>query len=197
MSSSLVEPAVPFAEPPWLNGMPSPYYKETHIRWQKTCREFIDENLNRHAMEWETQEMIPASVYETFFEADMLLPCLPAPLPAEFLRTLGKTHLRGGLPITEFDNFHGAIFQDTMLRSGLMGPPGAITTGVAFAIPPIYKFGSVALQNKFLPDLLTGRKRICIAITEPTSGSDVAGTSTTAVKSADGKYYVVNGMKKW
>jgi acyl-CoA dehydrogenase len=29
------------------------------------------------------------------------------------------------------------------------------------------------------------------------AGSDVAGIQTTAKKSADGKYYVVNGQKKW
>lgn len=197
MASSSVPAPVPFSEPPWLAGLPSPYYKESHIKWQKICREFIDEHLNQHAMEWETSEQIPSSVYSTFFASDMLLPCLPAPLPAAILKKLGKTILRGGLSIIEFDNFHGAIFQDTMLRSGLMGPPGALTTGVAFAIPPLYKFGSLALQEKFLPDLLTGRKRICIAITEPGSGSDVAGTSTTAVKTGDGRFYIVNGIKKW
>ena len=29
------------------------------------------------------------------------------------------------------------------------------------------------------------------------AGSDVAGLQTTAKKSADGKYYIVNGQKKW
>lgn len=189
--------AIPFAEPPWLNGLPSPYYNESHRRWQKTCREFIDEHLNKNAMEWETAEQIPATVYDEFFAAKMLLPCLPAPLPIEWLERLGMAQLPGGLPASEFDSFHGAIFQDTMLRSGLMGPPGALTAGVAFGIPPIYKFGTQALQERFIPDLLTGKKRTCIAITEPSAGSDVAGVSTTAIKTKDGKHYVVNGIKKW
>jgi alkylation response protein AidB-like acyl-CoA dehydrogenase len=34
-------------------------------------------------------------------------------------------------------------------------------------------------------------------VTEPWAGSDVAAIRTTAVKSACGKYYTVNGMKKW
>lgn len=48
---------------------------------------------------------------------------------------------------------------------------------------------------------------MCLAVTEPTgsspssvliiAGSDVAGLQTTAKKSADGKYYIVNGQKKW
>jgi alkylation response protein AidB-like acyl-CoA dehydrogenase len=36
-----------------------------------------------------------------------------------------------------------------------------------------------------------------LAITEPWAGSDVAGIRATAVRSACGKYYTVNGMKKW
>lgn len=64
-------------------------------------------------------------------------------------------------------------------------------------IPPIIKFGNKALQEKFLPDLLPGKKRACIAITEPGAGSDVANIATTAVKSADGKHYIINGEKKW
>ena len=54
-----------------------------------------------------------------------------------------------------------------MARSGLMGPPGAVTTGIAFGLPPILKFGSRELQERFVPDIVRGIKRICIAITEP------------------------------
>jgi alkylation response protein AidB-like acyl-CoA dehydrogenase len=36
-----------------------------------------------------------------------------------------------------------------------------------------------------------------LAVTEPWAGSDVAGLKTTAVKSSCGKFYVVNGMKKF
>ena len=84
-----------------------------------------------------------------------------------------------------------------MTRSGTVGPSGSLTTGLAFGTPPIIKFGSYQLQERFLPDLLLGRKRICLAITEPGVGSDVASIATTATKSADGKYYAVNGTKKW
>jgi alkylation response protein AidB-like acyl-CoA dehydrogenase len=37
---------------------------------------------------------------------------------------------------------------------------------------------------------------ICLAITEPSAGSDVANLKTTAVKTPDGKHYIVNGEKK-
>lgn len=84
-----------------------------------------------------------------------------------------------------------------MARSGLAGPPGALTVGIAYGLPPILKFGSRELQERFVPDLLLGKKRVCIAITEPDAGSDVANITTTAKKTPDGKHYIVNGQKKW
>ena len=84
-----------------------------------------------------------------------------------------------------------------MSRSGLSGPGASLTTGMAFGVPPIIHFGSKELQERFLPDILLGKKRICIAITEPAAGSDVANIQTTAIKTDDGMHYVVNGAKKW
>ncbi|GAB7348512.1 hypothetical protein MBLNU459_g6913t1 [Dothideomycetes sp. NU459] len=187
---------IPFSEPPYLAGMPSPYYSASHRKWQKNCRAFITENLTRHAMDWEREETVPEHVFASFSAANMLLPSLPAPLPVEFLRKLGITDILG-TPIDEWDYFHNCIYSDEMLRSGLAGPSGSLTTGMAFGVPPIIKFGSERLKEKFLPELLTGRKRSCIAITEPDAGSDVANITTTAKKSADGKKYVINGTKKW
>ena len=36
-----------------------------------------------------------------------------------------------------------------------------------------------------------------MAISDPDAGSDVAGLTCTAKKSDCGKYYIVNGTKKW
>ena len=58
-------------------------------------------------------------------------------------------------------------------------------------------YASKELQAKILPEILTGEKRICLAITEPGAGSDVRGVTTTAELTPDGKFYVVNGEKKW
>lgn len=134
---------------------------------------------------------------ETFTSANMLIPALPAPLPVEWLHKLGIHELPGGLKVEDFDYLHGLIYGDEMCRSGLIGPAGSLTTGFAFGVPPILKFGSPALQERFLPELLTGKKRSCIAITEPDAGSDVAGITTAAVRSADGKSFIINGTKKW
>lgn len=54
-----------------------------------------------------------------------------------------------------------------------------------------------ALREKITEECLSGKKKMCLAITEAFAGSDVAGLQTTAEKTADGKHYVINGTKKW
>ncbi|KAF2263966.1 short-chain specific acyl-CoA dehydrogenase mitochondrial precursor [Lojkania enalia] len=191
------QPIVPFSEPPYLAGLPSPYYKPTHLKWQQACREFLQKNLLENALEWDTEETVPEHVFETFARAGMLLPSLPAPLPVEWLKRLGIHDILGVVKVEEFDYIHTMIYTDEMARSGLAGPSGSLTTGMSFGVPPILKYGSKQLQERFLPELLTGKKRTCIAITEPAAGSDVANIATTATKTPDGKYYIVNGTKKW
>ena len=127
----------------------------------------------------------------------MLLPALPAPLPVSWLKRLGIHDILGVVKVEDWNYFHTSIYTDEMSRSGLGGPSASLVTGMSYGVPPLLKFGSKELQEKFLPDLLTGRKRTCIAITEPGAGSDVAGIETAAVKSEDGKEYIINGTKKW
>jgi acyl-CoA dehydrogenase len=101
------------------------------------------------------------------------------------------------LKIEDFDYFHFAIYICEMRRLGIGGPASSLSTGMAYGMPPIVTYGSRELQERLLPELIQGEKRICIAITEPDAGSDVANVSTTAQKSSCGKYYIVNGEKKW
>lgn len=190
------EPIIPFSEPAWLAGMPSPYYKETHKRFQKAARAFLEEHLIPHAFEWETAETVPDHVYPIFAKANMTVPNLPAPLPIQWLHRVGIKDILG-TPIEEWDYLHTAIYLDEMSRTGISGPGSSMTAGMAFGIPPVIKFGNQQLQERFIPDALTGKTRWCIAITEPGAGSDVAQIQTTARKSEDGKHYIVNGEKKW
>ncbi|KAL2042870.1 hypothetical protein N7G274_004630 [Stereocaulon virgatum] len=196
-SSTTMPRPVPFSEPPYLCGLPSAYYTPSHLRWQRACRSFVTENLHQYALDWEREEVVPPHVFQTFAEANMLIPNLPAPLPVEWLHKLGIRDILGIVKVEEWDYLHTSIFCDEMSRSGLAGPSASLTTGMAFGVPPLIKFGSKELQGRFLPDLLLGKKRTCIAITEPGAGSDVANIETSAEKSEDGKEYIINGTKKW
>jgi alkylation response protein AidB-like acyl-CoA dehydrogenase len=83
-----------------------------------------------------------------------------------------------------------ADLRASTIRRGVCG-------GLGIGLPPVLHFGSPALQDKVAPGCLSGDKFICLAITEPYAGSDVAALRCTAVKDPSGKFYVVNGEKKW
>ena len=53
------------------------------------------------------------------------------------------------------------------------------------------------LKEQVMEEVLSGKKKMCLAITEAFAGSDVAGLRTTAELSEDGSHYIVNGTKKW
>jgi acyl-CoA dehydrogenase len=108
---------IPFSEPPYLCGLPSPYYTESHLKWQKACREFIDRELIQNALEWDTNETLPESVFQRFAEANMLIPSLPAPLPVEWLKKLGIHELLGVLKVEDFDYLHGLIYGDEVTKN--------------------------------------------------------------------------------
>jgi alkylation response protein AidB-like acyl-CoA dehydrogenase len=108
-----------------------------------------------------------------------------------------STNIGGGLTIEQFDPFCELIVCDELSRAGSGGVAWGLFGGMSIGLPPVYKFGSKDLKDRVCGPCLDGSRTICLAITEPDAGSDVAGLKTTAVKSADGKYYIVNGNKKW
>jgi acyl-CoA dehydrogenase len=156
----------------------------------------MEEHFLPYALEWETEGTVPEHVWHLFNKHNMLLPNLKSPLPVKWLHRLGLNDILG-VPVDEWDYLHTAIWVDERARTGISGPGSSLSPGFAYGIPPILSFGSEALQAKFLPDLLPGKKRCCIAITEPGAGSDVANIATTARLSPDGKEYILNGEKKW
>merc|ERR1719316_2075312 len=68
---------------------------------------------------------------------------------------------------------------------------------MTIGLPPVYNYATEEVKQRVLPPVLKGEEIICLAITEPTAGSDVANIRTSAVKSEDGSHYVLNGEKKW
>lgn len=103
---------VPFSEPPYLAGLPSPYYSPSHLKWQKACRAFVDENLLKDAMDWEREGLLPPEVFRKFAAANMLIPTLPAPLPIQWLKKLGVHDILGVVKVEEWDYLHTAIYID-------------------------------------------------------------------------------------
>jgi alkylation response protein AidB-like acyl-CoA dehydrogenase len=62
-------------------------------------------------------------------------------------------------------------------------------------MPPILAFGTEEQKRQWAQPAIRGEKILCLGITEPDAGSDVAGIKTRAVK--DGDEYVINGSKTY
>jgi acyl-CoA dehydrogenase len=71
----------------------------------------------------------------------------------------------------------------------------AVTTTAIYAGMHIAKFGTPELKHAIVPKIISGEVKLALAMSEPGTGSDVAGIKTSAVR--DGDEYVINGNKVW
>lgn len=88
----------------------------------------------------------------------------------------------------------------TLVNEGLGGGFSfsvAVAAHTGIGTLPILYFGTEAQKQKYIPKLATGEWKGAYGLTEPNSGSDALGAKTTAVLSADGKHYILNGQKCW
>uniref|UniRef100_A0A061RG14 Acyl-dehydrogenase n=1 Tax=Tetraselmis sp. GSL018 TaxID=582737 RepID=A0A061RG14_9CHLO len=185
---------VPYAEPSFWQGWKSPYYNESHKRLRTAVRRFIDEEVMPDAAAMEEMGKSPTpELYQKMGRAGILAARIG---PGEHLRMAGVA-LPGGIPHEEFDYFHEQIVHEEVSRIGCPGLQDGLGSGMIISLPAVIHFGSRQIASRVVPEVLLGKKRICLAISEPGAGSDVAGIETTAVKSPCGRFYVVNGAKKW
>ncbi|KAI0300738.1 acyl-CoA dehydrogenase [Russula brevipes] len=184
--------SVPYAEPTYLcKGFHSPYYTENHKAFQKTVRKFFDEVVYPDAQERELDGKRPSQdVFDKMAEVNLHAMRLG---PGKHLK--GLSLFNGLVKPEEFDYFHELIITQEMIRTGSRGYADGLLGGKVIGLPPVLNFGSPELKAKVIPEVLSAKKFICLAISEAHAGSDVLGMKTTAVKSEDGKYWIINGEK--
>merc|ERR1712176_1753899 len=95
----------------------------------------------------------------------------------------------------KWDQFFNMILYEQLARAGSGGLFSSLFIHT-ISIPPIIHFGTEAQKQMFVP-VIRGEKIAALAISEPGYGSDVAGLTTTTNRDDTGKYFIVNGMKKW
>jgi acyl-CoA dehydrogenase len=132
---------------------------------------------------WEKKQEIPREAYKTCYEYGIYAARYPK-------------HL-GGTPFEDkpFDPFMDLIMREEIARTCCC----AITTAImihTIAIPPAMHYGNEHVRKLYAPTV-TADKLVALAISENAYGSDVANIGCTAVKSPCGKFYIVNGDKKW
>ena len=119
---------------------------------------------------------------EAFVDALTKAGWLAAMIPAEY----GGS----GLGLAE-----ASVVMEEINRSG--GNAGACH-GQMYNMGTLLRHGSDAQKQFYLPKIASGQWRLqSMGVTEPSTGTDTTKIKTTAVKSASGDRYVVNGQKVW
>ncbi|VUC32641.1 unnamed protein product [Clonostachys rosea] len=182
---------VPYADPLWVSRGQSPYYQDKHVALRKKVRAFVDEHILPYCEEWEKSGSIPQEVITKFAQSGLMAASI-FPLPIEYLDGI---QLPGGISPSEWDEFCDLVVMDEIARCGYLGVIFGLACGNIIGLPPVIRFGTAEQKQKFIPDVVKGKTRFCLAVTEPDAGSDVAGITTTATR--QGNKYVINGAKKW
>ncbi|KAI2603268.1 acyl-CoA dehydrogenase NM domain-like protein [Hypoxylon fragiforme] len=183
---------IPFADPNWYQGFHSPYFNESHAALRAEIRQWIENDIEPNVTEWDEKKEVPREIFLEAGRRGYLAGLLGVHYPTEYT----KSRVKSVAP-EQWDLFHEMIVTDEMSRTGSGGFVWNMIGGFGIGCPPLIKFGKKALKDRILPGILSGEKRICLAITEPDAGSDVANLSCEAKLSEDGKHYIVNGEKKW
>jgi alkylation response protein AidB-like acyl-CoA dehydrogenase len=135
---------------------------------------------------------VPDTIYKQMGERGYLAGLLGIKYPTH----LSPNRVKAVAP-EKWDLFHELIITDEISRAGSGGLVWNLIGGFGIGCPPLVKYGKKELVKRIVPGILAGDKRICLAITEPDAGSDVANLTCEAKLSEDGKHYIVNGEKKW
>lgn len=176
---------VPYAEPLWLTPQfKSPYYQEKHRKLQKAFRKFVDEYIKPEAQEKELDgTFISQELVDKMAEANVLAMRLG---PGKHLH--GRT-MPGGIKGEDFDYFHDLIVAQELSRANARGFQDGNMAGMMISLTAVRQWANdAALRDKVTEECLSGKKFMCLAVTEAFAGSDVAGIRTTAKKTDDGKH---------
>ncbi len=152
-----------------------PYLDDSHRTFREVCRRFAEEHIAPHAHEWEEAGSFPRELYARAARAGVLAPTWPEALGGG-----------GG------DVFHGVVAGEELQRGGSTGVVVGLGS-LLIALPPIRELGSAEQIERFVKPALTGERIAALAITEPNTGSDVAGVRTRAVRYGDD--YRISGAK--
>ena len=151
-------------------------FQPEHLAFADSFRRFVDKEITPHHADWEDQGYVAREVWSQAGANGFL--CMS--LPEEY----------GGAGA---DKLYSVAQMEELARAG--------TTGIGFGLhseivaPYILHYGTEAQKRKYLPQMASGAMVGAIAMSEPAAGSDLQGVKTTAIKSADGSHYVLNGSK--
>src|SRR3954466_10817236 len=152
-------------------------FTDEHEQLRESIRAFAKKELAPHAEEWE-ETTFPDSVFGRMGELGFL--------------GLDKPEQYGG---QGGDYYTSLVLAEEIVHAQSGGLAMGIAVHTDMAMPPILAFGTEEQKQEWVVPAIKGEKILCLGITEPDAGSDVAGIKTRAVR--DGDEYVINGSKTY
>jgi short/branched chain acyl-CoA dehydrogenase len=146
-------------------------------RLSDTVREFADEVVAPAAYEYDTKRELPYDIIASMGEMGLF----GLPFPEQY-GGQGKTYVELCLAIEQLARADQSI---------------AVTleAGVGLGAMPIFRRGTEAQKQEWLPQLASGRALAGFGLTEAEAGSDAAATQTTAT--LENGQWVINGSKQF
>jgi alkylation response protein AidB-like acyl-CoA dehydrogenase len=160
-----------------MQAIPRTIFSDEHEQFRSTFRAWLDNEVVPHHEQWETDGIVPRSLWT----AAGSLGFLGYMVPEEF----------GGGGVDDFR--FGAVMAEEIGATGVIGSGNGFTLHNDIVLPYFLHQTNDEQKKRWLPGMVTGDVIGAIAMTEPNTGSDLVGIRTTAVKRGD--VYVVNGAK--
>ena len=148
---------------------------ENQIIIRDTIRNFAENNIRPHIMEYDESQKFPMEIMRQLGELGFLGIVIP-----EEYGGAGLGYVDFVIIIEELAKVDPSIALSVAAHNGL-------------CTNHIYRFGNEIQRKKYLPDLTCGNKIGAWGLTESSSGSDAASLKSTAEKKNG--YYILNGSK--
>jgi alkylation response protein AidB-like acyl-CoA dehydrogenase len=152
-------------------------FTDEHEQLRESIRAFAVKELAPHAEEWE-ETTFPDWVFTRMGELGFL--------------GLDKPEEYGG---QGGDYYSALVLAEEIVHSNSGGLAMGVAVQTDMAMPPILAFGTEEQKREWAAPAIKGEAILCLGITEPDAGSDVAGIKTRATRTDDG--WVINGSKTY
>jgi acyl-CoA dehydrogenase len=146
-----------------------------HEAFREVVRDFLAKEVVPHFSEWEKDGRLPREVFEKLGDLGLIGTAIP------------EEYGGGG----QDDYRYNVVLQEEAARA--LVSFGTLRTQLDVILPYFLAYSNEEQRRRWLPGIAAGRLLTAIAMTEPGTGSDLAGIRTTAVR--DGDEYVLNGGK--
>jgi alkylation response protein AidB-like acyl-CoA dehydrogenase len=160
-----------------MKPIPRTLFSDEHHQFRSAFRSWLDNEVVPNHEQWEHDQITPRSIW------------LEAGRHGFLGLTIPETYGGGGTDDYRF----AAIMSEEVGATGVIGSANGMTLHNDIVIPYLLSLCTDEQKQRWLPGMVSGEIIGAIAITEPNTGSDVAGVRTTA--SRHGDVYVVNGAK--